>query len=56
MQIHPQQFRGVEGRVLPADGPVEMRASDAACGAAESEAVAGGNVLSLVHIDAAEVH
>jgi len=51
-----QQLGGIEVGVLPANGPVQVGAGDAAGGAAEAEFVSGFNVLAFFHIHAAEVH
>lgn len=51
-----QQLDGVKIRTLPANGPMKVRAGNAACRTAQSEAVTGGYALAFAHIDAAEVH
>jgi hypothetical protein len=44
------------GTPLPADGPVQVRAGDAAGSAAQPQQVAGRHALALLHVDPAQVH
>ena len=55
-QVQPQKLGRVEVCALPADGPMQVRAGDAARRSAEAELVANRDVLAFVDVDAAEMH
>ena len=55
-EVEVQQLGGVEICALPADGPVQVRASDAAGGAAQAQLLAAHDVLALADGNFTEVH
>ena len=55
-QIQAQKLGWIEHGALPADSPVQVRASDSARGSAQTYLLAGGDSLAGFYVDTRQVH